>query len=84
MPWAFLTKAIWHVISVRCLVSRPDSFDGRSASNKASGQSGRCATSADLPVVQCSKFEFHQPGNTKVLGIEVPPGLVAIADEVVE
>jgi hypothetical protein len=36
MLWAFLTKAIWHAISVRCLASRLASFDGRSASNKAS------------------------------------------------
>jgi AraC-like DNA-binding protein len=31
MPWVFPTKAIWHVISARCLALRPDSFDGRSA-----------------------------------------------------
>jgi AraC-like DNA-binding protein len=49
-------------------------------SNKTGGQSGR-----DLPVVQCCKFEFaFNPATAKVLGIEAPSGLVAIADELTE
>jgi putative tryptophan/tyrosine transport system substrate-binding protein len=62
-----------------------DAADGFYQVGVYTGKMLKGAKPADLPVLQSTKFEFILNMSTaRALGIEVPPGVLSITDEVIE
>jgi putative ABC transport system substrate-binding protein len=63
----------------------PSIADGYRQCGVYAGQILKGTSAGDLPVLQPTKFEFAiNLGTAKTLGINIPSGVMAIVDEVIE